>query len=99
MTRHLPLERDDVLAHALGEPYHFLAARGERIAAAAALEQARAELLLDLRETAKHRRVVDRQLLRGAAERAAIRDGLHVAKVVPGAHPLICTGAISTGGP
>ena len=86
MARHLPLERDDILAHAFGEAHHFLAAWGERIAAAAALEQARAELLLDLREAAEHGRMIDRQVLRGAAERARVGDGLHIAKVVPGEH-------------
>src|SRR5262245_23073392 len=30
--------------------------------------------------------MVDRELLRGTAERARVRDGLHVAKVVPGEH-------------
>ena len=86
MAGHLALERHDVLAHALGEPHHLLAAGGERIAGAAALEQARAELQLDLRQAAKHGRVVDRQLGRGAGERAGVGDGLHVAEIVPGQH-------------
>ena len=48
----LRFEADDVFAHALGEFHHLLAAGGERIAGTAALEQARAELLLDLGQAA-----------------------------------------------
>jgi hypothetical protein len=82
----LALERHDVLAHALGKPHHLLAAGGERIAGAAALEQARAELTLDLRQAAKHGRMIDRELGRRPRERAGVGDGLHVAKIVPGEH-------------
>ena len=48
------LEGRDVLLHAVGEPHHFLAARRQRVARAVALEQPRAEPMLDLSEFSKH---------------------------------------------
>src|SRR5258707_756328 len=86
MSGDLALERDDVLVHALGEPHHLLAAWGERVAAAIALEQARAELVLDLAEAAEHRRMIDAQRFRGAGERARVGNRLDVAEIVPGEH-------------
>ena len=44
-----PLEGDDLLAHAPGQRHHLLAGGRQGIAAAAALEQAGAEHLLDRR--------------------------------------------------
>ena len=59
---------------------------GQRIAAAAALEQARAQVLLDLAEPAEHRGVIDAELLGRAGERTAVGDRLDVAEIVPGQH-------------
>ena len=54
LGRQAALERSDVLLHALGEPHHFLAARRQRVARSVALEQSRAEPMLDLSEFSKH---------------------------------------------
>ena len=63
-----------------------VAAGGERIAGAAALEQARAELLLDLAEPAEHRGMVDAEVLARARERSRLGDRLDIAEIVPRQH-------------
>ncbi len=63
-----PFERDDVVAQPVGEFDHLLAAGGERIAAASAFEQARAEVLLDLAEPPEHGGVVDAKLFGRAGQ-------------------------------
>ena len=80
------LEADDLLKHALGEVDHLRAAGGERITGAAALEQARAEVLLDLAEPAEHRGMVDAEVLARAGEGSRLSDRLDVAEIVPRQH-------------
>ncbi len=80
------LEADDLLKHALGEIDHLRAAGGERITGAAALEQARAEVLLDLAEPTEHRGMVDAEVLARAPERSRLGDRLDIAEIVPRQH-------------
>ena len=62
-TRDLAFEGNDVVFHLLGEANHLLAARRQRVAGTAALEQTRSEPPLDLSQPTKHGGVVHRQFL------------------------------------
>ena len=66
--------------------HHLLAAGGERIAGAAALEQARAELLLDLGKPPEHGGMIDAEAVSRARKRTRFGDRLDVAEVVPRQH-------------
>ena len=60
-----------------------LAGVGRRIAAALALEQARADAALQRVEPAHHGRVLHAQLARRAGQRTGVDDGQRIAQVVP----------------
>jgi hypothetical protein len=80
------LEADDLLEHALGEIDHVGAAGGERIAGTAALEQARAEMLLDLAEPPEHGGMIDAEVLARTREGSRFGDRLDVAEIIPRQH-------------
>ena len=83
-SRDLAGEGGDVVVHPLRQGDHLLAGRGERVAAAVALEELGPERLLDLAEAAEHGRVVDAEPRRGGRQAARVGDGLDQAEVVPG---------------
>ena len=77
------LERDDLIAHAFGERDHLFAPDRRHVAATLALEQARAELLLDLAEASEDGGVIDAESLGRTRQRTRVGDRLDVAEIVP----------------
>jgi hypothetical protein len=86
MAGHLPLERVDILFHPPGQLHHGLSARGQRVTGAAALEQSRPQLALDLSQASKHRGVIDAERFRRPREGAAAGNGFDESKIIPGQH-------------
>ena len=58
-TRDAPFKPQTRIGHHAGERDHLLARFGRLIAGARTLEQARADVVLDRRETPEHRRVIE----------------------------------------
>jgi hypothetical protein len=83
LPRKPALERCHALVDVPGGGDKLFAAGGEHIARGQALEQPQPKLLLERVDAPQHGRMIDAQAARGPRQRAMVRNGENVAKVIP----------------